>query len=115
MQLALGAIDGEIRDTDHMHAARAVRLRQEHGAELSRADQANRHRPAGGLTLEQLGMEIHGRRPSFCAPLARQRQHDITAAPVETSHARAGEPGHRRCCATAGSRQQDQWQTALVM
>ena len=38
----------------------APRLREEHGAELAGADQADGHRPAGGLALEQHGVEIHG-------------------------------------------------------
>ena len=60
-QLAASAPDIEIGDADDVHALRAPRLRQEHGAELAGADQADRHRPAGRFALEQQGMQVHGR------------------------------------------------------
>src|SRR5262245_61886267 len=58
-QLAQGARDVEIRDSDDVHAAGQPGLGQEHGAELARSDQADGDRPAGGLPLEQHGVEIH--------------------------------------------------------
>jgi hypothetical protein len=53
-----------------VHPARQPRLRQKHRPELAGPYQANRDRAAGGLALEQHGMEIHGDPlpPSFPAP-----------------------------------------------
>ncbi len=59
LELAAGPRYVEIGDTRDMHAARQPRLRQEHGAEFSGPDHADRHRFAGGLALDQLGMKIH--------------------------------------------------------
>ena len=42
-----------------MHAARMEHLRQEHGAELAGADQADGDGPAGGFPFEQQGVKIH--------------------------------------------------------
>src|SRR5262245_30519959 len=58
-ELAQGARDIEVGDGDDMHATGRPGLGQEHGAELARPDQADGHRPAGGLPLEQHGVEIH--------------------------------------------------------
>ena len=58
-QLAARASDIEVGDADHMHALRAPRLREEHGAELAGADQADRHRPAGRCALQQLRVQVH--------------------------------------------------------
>ena len=58
-QLAARAPDVEVGDADHMQAPRAPRLREEHGAELAGADQADRHRPAGRRALEQLRVQVH--------------------------------------------------------
>ena len=42
-----------------MQAPREAGLREKHGAEFSRADQADRDRPARGFALKQEGVEIH--------------------------------------------------------
>jgi hypothetical protein len=58
-QLRAGAREVEIGKRDKMHAARAAKLRQEHGAELAGTDQADCHRAAFGLPLQQHGRQIH--------------------------------------------------------
>ena len=58
-ELAARALDVEIGDRDDMHAARQPRLRQEHGAELAGADQADGDGLAGGFAFEQEGVEVH--------------------------------------------------------
>jgi hypothetical protein len=46
--------------TADVHATRHSRLRKKHGAKLAGSNHADRHRPSGGLTLEQHGVEVHG-------------------------------------------------------
>ena len=58
-ELASGALDVEIGDRDDVQAARQPRLRQEHGAELAGADQADGHGAARGLAFEQESMQVH--------------------------------------------------------
>ena len=58
-ELFLRARDVEVGDADQVHPVRQPRLRQEHGAELAGADQADCHRPASGLPFEQQGVEVH--------------------------------------------------------
>ena len=58
-KLPPGAINVEIGEADEMHAARAAHLGEEHGAELAGADQPDGHGAAGGLPLQQHGMQIH--------------------------------------------------------
>src|SRR5207237_6151155 len=53
----------EIGNRHKLHARRGPHLREEHGAELAGADQADRHRPAGSLPRQQHGMKIHDQRP----------------------------------------------------
>ena len=58
-ELAPRALDIEIGDADHVQALGQPRLRQEHGAELAGADQADGDGPAGGFAFEQEGVEVH--------------------------------------------------------
>ena len=51
----------EVGDADDVEPARRARLRQEHGAELAGADQADGDGPAGGFPFEQHGVKIHER------------------------------------------------------
>jgi hypothetical protein len=63
----------EVGDTDDVQAARAARLRQEHGAELAGADQSDAQRFACGVALQQQPVQIHRRfsvkprHPAGCA------------------------------------------------
>ena len=70
-ELALRARDIEIGEADDMDAAHRPRLCGKHRAELAGADQADRHRPAGRLTFQKLGMEIQLR--ARLAPASSRR------------------------------------------
>ena len=57
LELGTGARDVQVGDADDMHAVGQARLRQEHRAEFSGADQADGNRPAGRLALQQHAMK----------------------------------------------------------
>ena len=67
-QIGLGAIGSEIGQPDHLHAGRAPRLGEEHGAELARADHADADRPTGRRPFEQQTVEVHARSSPWSRP-----------------------------------------------
>ena len=54
-----GAVRGQVGDGGDLDAGRGGHLRQEHGAEFSRADQADAHRAAFGDALLQEAVQVH--------------------------------------------------------
>src|SRR6266478_3653826 len=99
-QLAPRALDIEIGDREDAHPAREPRLRQKHGAELARADEADGHWTAGGLPLQQQGVEIHR------TLRLHKRSVIIVAGSIVDRHPRPAAGMHVLFCAMTAQRNQ---------
>ena len=66
LQRLARALRNQIGEPNHVQPARGAGLRQEHGAELAGADQADPDRAAGFGALTQHTGEVHGLLSSCC-------------------------------------------------
>ncbi len=69
-ELGAGPLDVEVSDRDDVHALGQPRLRQEHGAELARADQADGDGAVRGFAFEEECVKVHASTLYERAPVA---------------------------------------------